>query len=79
MQNTNIADNLMMQVLFENYLAPIMPGEQVTEAQRRNAILALVEDLALGRMEPENMGVSQNELADELVRFTDYLFTGKTD
>lgn len=74
-----ITDDLLVQVLFENYLAPIMPGETVTADQRHNALLTLVEDLALGRITPENMEATQNELAHTLVRFAEYLHTGNTD
>jgi hypothetical protein len=65
------------QILFENYLGaqPFGGSEILTERVRRDAVLSIIEDLALGRIEPEQVGVSQNELADELVQFANDLLS----
>lgn len=70
--------NEVRQILFENYLGPQPFGgsETLTERVRRDAVLSIIEDLALGRIEPEQVGISQNELADELVQFANDLLSG---
>ena len=67
------------KILFENYLAPQPFGgsETLTERVRRDAVLSIIEDLALGRIQPEQVEATTQELSDELVRFADDLLSGR--
>lgn len=58
-------------VLTENYLLPqpFSGFEKLSDETRHSAVLAVVEDLALDRMTPEDVEATQDELAAELVSF----------
>ena len=67
------------QILNENYfgIMPFNAGDDDSAQTRRLAVLALVEDLALGRMNPEDVEATQEELAAELIRFVDDILNNR--